>query len=161
MEQHYNYNPMESHYKAIGWIFAILGGLAVLGSLFSLIFLPFWMRQMQGMSGGQGFPTPFSPGATPFPAGPASAFFSAYMNVMTRILPLLYALAILIGSASVVAGCAVLARKPWARILVIVVAVLMLLRIPIGTVLGAYALWAMLQSGHPLAWERYVGTVPR
>ena len=44
------------------------------------------------------------------------------------------------------AGYGLLARKPWARVLAIVVSVLGLLNFPVGTAIGLYALWVLLQT---------------
>lgn len=44
------------------------------------------------------------------------------------------------------AGYGLITRKPWARVLAIVVGVLSLLNFPIGTAIGIYALWALLSS---------------
>lgn len=43
-------------------------------------------------------------------------------------------------------GLGLLARKGWVRILAIVVAVLNLANVPIGTVVGLYVLWVLLQE---------------
>jgi hypothetical protein len=56
---------------------------------------------------------------------------------------------ILIGFTStlgLVGGIGLLAFKPWARYLVIVVAALGCLNIPIGTLKGVYFLWVLLQD---------------
>jgi hypothetical protein len=42
------------------------------------------------------------------------------------------------------AGWGLLTFKPWARILAIVLAILNLIHIPFGTLLGIYALWVLL-----------------
>jgi hypothetical protein len=58
-------------------------------------------------------------------------------------------LPILIGFLStlgLVGGVGLLAFKPWARYLVIVVAALGCLNIPIGTLKGVYTLWVLLQD---------------
>jgi hypothetical protein len=44
------------------------------------------------------------------------------------------------------AGFGLLARQGWARVLAIVVAFLGLLNFPIGTLVGVYAIWALLQD---------------
>jgi hypothetical protein len=44
------------------------------------------------------------------------------------------------------AGYGLLRRREWGRILAIVVAFLSLLNFPLGTLLGAYALWVLLQN---------------
>ncbi len=46
----------------------------------------------------------------------------------------------------IVAGIGLLGRRQWGRILAIVVAILGLANFPIGTVIGAYALWVLLQD---------------
>jgi hypothetical protein len=44
------------------------------------------------------------------------------------------------------AGYGLLTRKPWARVLATVVDVLGLLNFPVGTAIGIYALWVLLQT---------------
>jgi hypothetical protein len=58
-------------------------------------------------------------------------------------------LPLLIGFLStlgLVGGIGLLAYKPWARYLVIVVSALGCLNLPIGTIKGVYALWVLLQD---------------
>lgn len=45
-----------------------------------------------------------------------------------------------------ITGFGLLARKPWARILGIVLCAINLINIPIGTILGAYGLWVLLNK---------------
>jgi hypothetical protein len=52
-------------------------------------------------------------------------------------------------------GWGLLARKGFARVLTIILSVLALPGIPVGTALGIYGLWAMLQSGAAEAWAAY------
>ncbi len=46
----------------------------------------------------------------------------------------------------IVAGAGLLKRQAWGRYLSIAVAVLGLLNIPVGTLIGIYALWVLLQN---------------
>lgn len=46
----------------------------------------------------------------------------------------------------IIGGFGLLKRKPWARVLVLIIAVLDLLLIPIGTLIGIYELWVLLQE---------------
>jgi hypothetical protein len=46
----------------------------------------------------------------------------------------------------IIGGIWLLKRRPWARILVIVVGVLALIDIPLGTALGAYTLWGLMHD---------------
>jgi hypothetical protein len=71
-------------------------------------------------------------------------------EVPTMVLKFLsLSLPLLIGFLStlgLVGGIGLLAFKPWARYLVIVVAALGCLNIPIGTLKGVYTLWVLLQD---------------
>jgi hypothetical protein len=46
----------------------------------------------------------------------------------------------------IIGGFGLLKKKEWARILILIVACLDLLLIPIGTIIGIYELWALLQD---------------
>ena len=54
------------------------------------------------------------------------------------------------------AGYGVLTRKAWGRILAMVVSVLGLLNFPIGTAIGLYTLWVLLQT----STANYFATTP-
>jgi uncharacterized membrane protein (DUF2068 family) len=47
---------------------------------------------------------------------------------------------------SIIAGVGLQRRKQWARILAIVIAVINLFNVPVGTAIGIYALWALLND---------------
>lgn len=64
-------------------------------------------------------------------------------NFLSISIPLLV---ILTGTLSLVGGIGLLAFRPWARYLVIVVSALGCLNIPIGTLKGVYSLWVLLQD---------------
>ena len=51
----------------------------------------------------------------------------------------------LVSLPGLLAGYGLLTRKPWARIVAIVIGAINLLNIPFGTILGIYTLWAMLK----------------
>jgi hypothetical protein len=55
-------------------------------------------------------------------------------------------LLVVLGIPGLVAGAGLLARKSWARILAIVVGILGLVNFPIGTVIGVYALFVLMQD---------------
>lgn len=46
----------------------------------------------------------------------------------------------------IVGGIGLLKRQSWARYMVLVLAILDLFNIPIGTAIGAYSIWALLQT---------------
>jgi hypothetical protein len=53
---------------------------------------------------------------------------------------------ILTSIPEIIGGFGLLKRRPWARILVLIIAVMDLLFIPIGTLIGIYELWVLLQE---------------
>jgi hypothetical protein len=65
------------------------------------------------------------------------------LRFLSLSLPLLIGFMSTLG---LVGGIGLLAYKPWARYLVIVVAALGCLNIPIGTLKGVYSLWVLLQD---------------
>jgi hypothetical protein len=59
------------------------------------------------------------------------------------------AVALLVFALSVppiIAGLALLKREPWVRFLVLIIAVLDLMSVPFGTVLGIYTIWVLSQD---------------
>ncbi len=85
---------------------------------------------------------------------------SILLIVATAVAALLGLLAI----PGLVAGFGLLARKNWARILAIVVAILGLLNFPLGTLIGLYAIWVLLQdaaTGYFTQQNPHLETVPK
>ncbi len=61
----------------------------------------------------------------------------------------LYLAAIFVGviaAAQLIAAWGLLERRPWGRILALIVGVLALIHIPFGTALGIYTLWVLLPA---------------
>ena len=67
-----------------------------------------------------------------------------------KILPILgaavFLFLIITSIPEIIGGFGLLKRRPWARILILVVACLDLLWIPFGTIIGIYELWVLLQD---------------
>ena len=55
-------------------------------------------------------------------------------------------LLVVLGIPGLVAGAGLLARQSWARILAIVVGILGLVNVPIGTAIGVYTLFVLMQD---------------
>ena len=53
---------------------------------------------------------------------------------------------VLLSVPGIVGGIGLLKRWPWARILVLILAVFDLVNIPIGTLVGAYTIWVLMQD---------------
>lgn len=129
---------MRDHIKIVGILNMVLGGLGLLGAL--AIFAVFG-----GLAGVAGFSNSGTDGLAP-------AGLLAAIGVFIAGVVLVISLPQLIG------GWGLINYKPWARPLMIVVSVLMLLHVPVGTALGVYGLWALLSDeskylfangGHP------------
>jgi hypothetical protein len=52
----------------------------------------------------------------------------------------------LVSLPGLIGGIGLLQYRPWSRILVLVLAVLDLINIPIGTAVGAYTIWVLMQK---------------
>ncbi|MBI3697870.1 MAG: zinc ribbon domain-containing protein [Acidobacteria bacterium] len=64
---------------------------------------------------------------------------------------------LILGLAGLIAGWGLLERRPWARTLAIVLAVIALFNPILGTALGIYTLWALLPAQSEQEWRRIAG----
>ena len=117
---------MTTHVKVVGFLYIALSTLGILLALFmGLIF---------GTATG-------IVGATADAEGAAIALpIIGLTGTMLVIVLLITSL------PGLIAGVGLLQGKPWARILAIVVAVLNLIHIPVGTIVGIYALWVLFNK---------------
>jgi hypothetical protein len=58
----------------------------------------------------------------------------------------LVAFLIVVSLPGLIAGIGLLKMRPWARIVGIIVAILSLLNIPLGTIVGVYGLWVLFNK---------------
>jgi hypothetical protein len=65
---------------------------------------------------------------------------------MAVLLPIIAMVSIVTAFLAFLVGFGLLQRKPWGRVLGIVVAILTLLKFPIGTALGIYTLWVLVPA---------------
>ena len=68
------------------------------------------------------------------------------LTILTAISSALAGMLVIFSIPNVVAGVGLLLWKNWARYLTMVIAVLQLFNIPIGTAVGVYSLWVLLQD---------------
>lgn len=78
--------------------------------------------------------------------GAASGDFQA-ARVLVVVATAVGVLMVLLALPGLASGYGLLKRRSWGRILAIVVGVLNLPNFPLGTALGLYTLWVLLQSG--------------
>ena len=64
------------------------------------------------------------------------------------------ALIILFSVPGIIAGVGLFKRKEWARILTLVLSALHLLSFPLGTAVGVYSLWALVQIENVEAFKK-------
>ncbi len=130
---------MDTHVKILAAFHLIFGIIGLMGSL--LIMLLFG-------------------GATGITAMAAANDSDAWLAVpiVALVGSTLVLLVFIISVPGIIAGAGLLKRRPWARILTIVLSIINLINIPFGTILGIYGLWVMasqetvqLFSGTPSA----------
>jgi hypothetical protein len=117
---------METHVKVLAVIHLAVGGLMLCGALF----LGLGSGVAAGIVGASAKP---DDAAIAIPilgiAGTALAFFFAVFAI-----------------PSLITGYGLLYYKPWARIVGIILSAMSLINIPIGTVIGVYGLWVLLNK---------------
>lgn len=120
------YREIEQHVTILAWILMILNamGLAV------GIFLFFLLAGVGAVTG--------------------ETEVMAILVMVGAVFGVLMAALSLPGMA---AGYGLLRRRAWGRILAILVLILGLVNVPIGTAIGAYGLWVLLQAEAPAYFE--------
>jgi hypothetical protein len=67
------------------------------------------------------------------------------MEVLAALVSILPTVIAVFGIVDVFAGISLFSNRQWSRVLVIAVSVLNCLNIPIGTGIGVYSIWALMQ----------------
>ena len=68
------------------------------------------------------------------------------VTVTLVVASVIAALLVVLSVPGIVGGAGLLKRKPWARILVLVMSFLNLLDFPLGTALGIYSIWVLMND---------------
>ena len=76
------------------------------------------------------------------------------LPVLTTIGVAMGAFFVLLAVPGIVGGVGLLKRRPWARFLVLILGAIHLLNLPIGTALGAYTIWVLIQDETERLFER-------
>ncbi len=82
--------------------------------------------------------------------GDAPAFLPHLLGALGPVIAVMSAL---LAALSLLTGYGLLTRKPWGRTLAIVMAILTLIKLPLGTALGIYTLWVLAPAASGLEWE--------
>lgn len=117
---------MQTHVKVLGVVYLAVGACMLLAAMFLFLTLG-------GVAG--------IVGATAEPHDAAIA-----IPILGFVGTALAAFLILFSVPSLVTGYGLLKYKPWARVLGIVLSAISLIKIPVGTIIGAYGLWVLLNT---------------
>jgi len=112
-------NRMQTHISVLGWLYIALNALMALIALFLFILLA---------------------GIGVAVNEPEAAMILSIVGFVAGAFLIILALPGIIG------GIGLLKRKGWARILVLILGCLNLVNFPIGTALGVYTIWALIQE---------------
>jgi hypothetical protein len=115
---------METHVRVAAWLRIIASALYLLGALFVLLFF-----------GGLGGLISVAGDADARSAAPIVEVVGVFISCFLGLLAL----------PGLVTGWGLLAFRPWARVVDIALSAFDLFHVPIGTALGTYSIWVMLQ----------------
>ncbi|HEU5074563.1 MAG TPA: hypothetical protein VFU02_10325 [Polyangiaceae bacterium] len=116
---------MVTHVKVLAVLYLVLSALGVLGALLMMMIFGVAASSV-GMSG-----DPDAAAALPI-IGLVGTGFVIFLLVVSV--------------PGLVLGWGLLKLKPWARILGIVLCAINLINVPLGTILGVYGLWVLLNA---------------
>ena len=68
------------------------------------------------------------------------------LDIVPVVLLVVALLMFVVSVVGIVAAAGVLGRKRWGRVLMLVISFFNLLRVPVGTVLGGYSIWVLLND---------------
>ena len=120
---------MEQHLRIVGWLHIVNGGIAV--AIAVLV-------------------------ATLMTGAGALAAAEEGAGIFALIAGMGWAIAAFIGVLSlpsIIGGWGILNHRPWSRVLVLIVSVLNLMNVPVGTLIGGYSLWVLLNDESRLLLE--------
>ena len=146
---------MDTHVRVTAWLRIVWSLMGALFWLYGLSFLhgagaPIVQHVVQDAARSPGVGgSPSAPGtegrSAVLPADEAAALEDV-TTVVLKVLTVLFAIFALFQLLAACTGCALLAYRPWARPLNLVLSIFDLFLIPIGTAIGGYSLWVMF---HP------------
>lgn len=122
---------MAQHVKVLGILHIALGSLSVLGGIIVFAILG-GIAGLVGMTDHSG-----------------DAFLA--VPILGGVGGIVFVALTLLGLPGIIAGFGLMAFRPWARVLTLILSAFHLLNVPFGTALGVYGFWALLsQEGEQL-----------
>jgi hypothetical protein len=125
-----NERELQTHISVLGWLYIVANSLFLLLAAVAIGVLPL---------------------ITTLAEDPQAV---SVLSVMTTAFALLM---ILLGLPGLVAGYGLLKHKPWARVLTLILGILGIVNFPLGTALGLYTLWVLLQQS---AYDTFIPHQP-
>ena len=110
---------MDTHIKVLGWLYIVLGVLGLIGTGVVVLILV-----------GSGLIS-----------GDRTA-----ISVLVIVAAIVGGFLVLVSLPGIIAGAGLLGYRPWARILTLILGILNLPGFPVGTVLGVYTLYVLLDD---------------
>lgn len=114
---------MKKHVTIVGAIHIGIAILGIIGALLLFLLMDF----VKGMI-------------------PLEEIPDAVMKLISVILTSIPVLIAVISVLRLVGGIGLLSQQMWARYVIIIVAIIGLLSVPIGTLIGVYSLWVLMQA---------------
>jgi zinc-ribbon domain len=71
--------------------------------------------------------------------------------------PIILTMVLVLAGIALLVGYGLLTRQPWGRMLAIIIAIISLIKIPFGTVLGIYTLWVLAPGESAVEYEGIAG----
>lgn len=133
---------MRDHVRILGYLHIAFGALGLLGALIVLVIFG-------GAAGIVGMTNP-----------PHSEAWRIAIPIIGVAGTAITVLVLLLSLPGLIAGFGLLRFRPWARILTIVLSALNLLNVPIGTAIGIYGLWVLLQAETERLFAQPYGVAP-
>jgi hypothetical protein len=124
------------HLQTLGTLWCVYGAYRVITGLAGF----FFVRAMTWHRFGSDWP--FGWGAHHGPPWPWMA-----------LMPVIVTAAVVMAALALFAGLSLLNRRPYGRMLAIIVAILALVKFPFGTALGIYTLWALAPASSAMEYE--------
>jgi hypothetical protein len=121
---------VQRHLQTLGILWCVFGVYRVVSGLIGMFFLR--AVSMRGFGGDW----PFG-GHSMGPFGPPW---------MTALLPVVAVTTMVAAVLAFLVGYSLLTRRPWGRVVAIIIAILTLIKFPFGTALGIYTLWVLAPS---------------
>jgi hypothetical protein len=119
---------VHAHLQTLGILWCVYAGYRILHGILGIVLLRTFLTNFGGW--GDSWSNGFQNGGF-------------HPSWLAPLIPVIGIITVLWALLAAFAGYALLTRRPWGRTLALVVAILSLIKIPVGTALGIYTLWAL------------------